>query len=99
MGNTGNLEIACGASNVPATVTDSTMYPVVATSDTDRRTLTPDDEQAACDIYPGQTAFVAGSGCSLAGPAPTHRGRAVGLACFFALAFAVMMYRRARSPE
>lgn len=97
--NTGNPEIDCSASNVPASVTDATMYPVVATSDTDRRTLSPDDMRAVCDIYPGQTAFFAGSGCSVAGPSSAKRGWAIGLACFLALAFAVTLYRRARSPE
>ena len=99
MDNTGNPEIACGASDAPATMKDATMYPVVAVSDTDRRTLSPDDMQAVCDIYPGQTAFFAGSGCSVAGSSSAKRGWAVGLACFLALAFAAMLCRRARSPE
>jgi hypothetical protein len=95
--NTGNPEIACGAANVPSSVTDATMYPVVTTSDTERRTLTPDDAQAVCDIYPGQAAFFGGSGCSVAGLPFTHRGWSVVLACLLSLAFAVMMYRRARA--
>lgn len=94
--NTGNPEIACGAVSVPSSVTDATMYPVVAASDTERRTLTPDDTQAVCDIYPDQMAFVAGSGCSVAAPASTHRGWAAGLASSFALAL-LMLCRRARS--
>jgi hypothetical protein len=93
--NTGKPEIACGASNVPASVTDATMYPVVATSDTDRRTLSPDDEQAVCDIYPGQTVFLGGSGCAVASPAfASDRGWAIGLACF--LAMAALAYLRSR---
>jgi hypothetical protein len=96
--NTGNPEIDCRAANVPASLTDATMYPVVPTSDTERRTLSPDDAQAVCDIYPGQTAFLGGSGCAVVGPAPVspNRGWAIGLASFIAMAFAVMAYRRSR---
>jgi hypothetical protein len=96
--NTGNPEIDCRDSNVPASVTDATMYPVVATSDTERRTLSPDDAQAVCDIYPGQTAFLGGSGCAVVGPASVglDRGWAIGLACFLSLALAVTAYRRSR---
>ena len=98
MDNTGNPEVDCASSGVPASVTDATMYPVVPISDTDRRTLSPDDEQAACDIYPSQTVFLAGAGCSVAGPASSKRGWAVGLACLLALAFAALAYHRARPP-
>lgn len=94
--NTGNPEIACAAASVPSSVTDATMYPVVATSDTERRTLTPDDAQAVCDIYPGQMASVAGSGCSVAASPSLHRDWAASLACFLALAL-VLHRRRARS--
>lgn len=94
--NTGNPEIDCSASNLPASVTEATMYPVVAISDTERRTLSPDDEQAACDIYPSQTSYLAGSGCSVANPSSAPRGWAVGLACFLVLVFAAVAYRRAR---
>jgi hypothetical protein len=93
--NTGNLQIACAAANVPSSVTDATMYPVVSTFDTERRTLTPDDAQAVCDIYPSRMAFLGGSGCSVVGPPFTHRGWAVVLAGFLALA--VTLYRRARA--
>lgn len=96
--NTGNPEPGCGSADTPASVADATMYPVVALSDTDRRTLSPDDVQAACDIYPGQVAFLGGAGCAVAGPASAHGGWAVGLACFLVLAFAAMACRRSRPP-
>jgi hypothetical protein len=100
MDNTGSPEIACGTANVPASVTDATMYPVVATFDTERRSLSPDDKQAACDIYPGQAVFLGGAGCSLAGAASTNplRGWAAAFACLLALAFAALACRRLRPP-
>ena len=90
--NTGGLEPACNDPNLPTTVTDTTMYPAVPTSDTDRRTLSPDDEQAACEIYPSsQSICGAGSGCSVAGPAPDRPQRAWGLGCGCVLAFALVL--------
>ena len=49
----GSSQLECADPAVPATVTDATMYPAVGLSDVERRTLSPDDTQAACDIYPG----------------------------------------------
>jgi hypothetical protein len=51
--NHGSPELECADPAVPATVNDATMYPAVSLSDVERRTLSPDDTQAACDIYPG----------------------------------------------
>jgi hypothetical protein len=102
MDNTGNPEMVCGSADVPASVIDATMYPVVATSDTDRRTLSPDDRQAACDLYPSsQSTCGAGSGqgCSVAGPtsgAP-DRAWAVGFGFCLGLALAAIALRRSRS--
>jgi len=101
MDNTGNPELACSDSNLPASVTDATMYPAVATSDVERRTLTPDDQQGACDIYPSSKAICGVSsdgGCSMGGPAESGSGRrwAVGFGAAVGLAFAVAALRRSR---
>ncbi|HEY5282512.1 MAG TPA: hypothetical protein VIM14_06965 [Polyangia bacterium] len=92
--NTGKVELNCGDPGVLASVAASTMYPVVSTHDTERRSLTPDDQKAACDIYPssqGACTYLGGSGCSVASQGPAHSSRVwfIGLACCFALGFAV----------
>jgi len=96
--NTGKPEIVCGSSNVPASVTSSTMFPVVATSDTERRTLSPDDTLAACEIYPNPMAILAGSGCAVSGPPSSKpdRGWLGGLVCFVAFVMAVTAFCRPR---
>jgi hypothetical protein len=50
--NTGQPEVDCDSSSLPASVASSTMYPSVSLIDTQRRVLSPDDQQGACDIYP-----------------------------------------------
>jgi hypothetical protein len=97
--NMGNIEVSCGSANVPATVTDATMYPVVSTDDTERRSLSPDDEQAVCDIYPssqGVCGASSGSGCTVASRVPTRSTRVwvMGLACCLAFGFATLARRR-----
>jgi hypothetical protein len=97
--NTGNLEVSCGSANLPATAINATMYPVVSTNDTERRSLSPDDQQAICDIYPssqGVCGASSGSGCSVAGQTPTRSTRVwvIGLACCLALGFATLVRRR-----
>lgn len=51
--NTGAPEVDCyNNPDLPAAVAQATMYPSVVLSDTERRSLSPDDEQGVCDIYP-----------------------------------------------
>ena len=51
--NTGAPEVDCDTNPPPAdTVLGATMYPSVSLPATPRRTLSPDDEQGACEIYP-----------------------------------------------
>ena len=100
--NTGNPELVCGSAGVPATVTDATMYPVVPIRDTDRRTLSPDDQQAACEIYPsnqGTCGAGSGQGCSVAGPTSGAPDRvwAVVFGLCLGLALAAIAIRRSRS--
>ena len=102
--NTGNPELACSAPNLPASVTDATMYPMVPINDTDRRTLTPDDKQAPCDVYPssaGVCGASSGSGCSVVGATDSEPARvwSVGLAGFLALALVHLAHRRSRASS
>ena len=60
--NHGSPQLECADPAVPATVIDATMYPAVPLSDVERRTLSPDDTQAACDIYPASSPS---QGCSM----------------------------------
>ena len=73
--NNGNPVPDCGLDNPPS-ITQATMYVSVNSSSAEvgLRSLSPDDIQAACDIYPVTTNFVclppstpsAGGGCSFA---------------------------------
>jgi hypothetical protein len=79
--NTGNPIPNCGSDNPPL-ITDATMYVSVSSPATEvsLRSLSPDDVQGVCDIYPFSPSFVCGtpptsdpntpssgsSGCSLA---------------------------------
>lgn len=76
--NNGNDELTCSNPDVPQSVSDATMYPVVPMSDTERRTLSPDDEQAVCDIYPYADATCpsgSASGCSIGDSSGDRPGR------------------------
>jgi hypothetical protein len=57
--NNGNPVPDCSAGNLPAIITGATMYVSVASpsAEVDLRSLSPDDTQAACDIYPFTTDF------------------------------------------
>ena len=54
--NTGSPELDCYPSDpnspLPDAVAQATMYPSVVLIDTVRRSLSPDDEQGVCEIYP-----------------------------------------------
>jgi hypothetical protein len=102
--NLGNSVPDCSDSNLPAVVTDATMYVSVASpsAEVDLRSLSPDDLQAACDIYPFKTDFVClppsgaylaagGGGCSYsAGP------RRDSIACVLMLLVMATAVRRRR---
>jgi hypothetical protein len=62
--NNGNPVPNCGADNPPS-ITETTMYVSVATpgAEVEMRSLSPDDVQGACDIYP----FTASSACGGSG--------------------------------
>jgi len=99
--NNGTPEINCyGNPDLPDSVANATMYPSVNLPDTQRRVLSADDQQGACDIYPYArdlcSADVEGGGCSVAPPAPSKNAATLlfgGLALGFA---AILAWRRTR---
>jgi hypothetical protein len=58
--NNGNPVPDCSASNLPATITGATMFVSVTSpsAEVGLRSLSPDDMQGACDIYPFTSDFV-----------------------------------------
>ncbi len=99
--NTGNPEPDCSSPNLPLSVTEATMYPVVPMSDTQRRTLSPDDQAGICDIYPYTFATCpsgAAQGCAVVAPAANHRSRnwSPGLVAGTAGLLLAFVFRRSR---
>jgi len=104
--NQGQPELNCSSPDLPVTVAGATMFPSVSMTDTSRRTLSPDDAQGACDIYPAPssttttTPAIASTGCSLAPPSSRSPGRTPPAAVPIALgALALLVasgYRRRR---
>ena len=92
--NNGNPAPDCSSPNLPATVTGATMYVSVdsPSAEVELRSLSPDDMQGACDIYPYASTFAcaaptkaqASSGCSYA--AQPERGAIVWVLAILALA-------------
>lgn len=70
---------------------DATMYPLMNPSDKSLRTLTDDDLEAACSLYPRPLPTVVGSCAVSPGRAPGRRGVALGAA--LALAWAASRRR------
>jgi len=99
--NNGNDELTCGSANLSLSVIDSTMYPVLPMSDTQRRTLSPDDQQAACDIYPYTAAACPSSstqGCAISGqPGRPSQAWAFGLFAGIVGLLVTLAYRRSHS--
>jgi hypothetical protein len=86
--NLGQPQLDCTDPDLPATVADATMFPSVLMANTSRRMLTPDDEQAACDIYPSSvTTCPSGesSGCAVAPSSSRSPGRGPPVAASIAL--------------
>jgi hypothetical protein len=102
--NLGNPVPDCSDGDLPPVITQATMYVSVASpgAEVDLRSLSPDDAQAACEIYPVTPDFVCqppsgaylvtgGGGCSyLAGP------RRESIACALVLLVMAMVARRRR---
>jgi hypothetical protein len=69
--NLGQTELDCSSAGLPEAIALATMFPSVSLMDTSRRTLSPDDAQAVCDVYPASTPAPPSppgknAGCSLA---------------------------------
>jgi hypothetical protein len=99
--NLGEPQLDCTDPNLPATVANATMFPSVSMANTSRRTLTPDDEQGACDIYPSSVATCSSgpsTGCSLAPASSRSPGQKLTVAVPIALGMLVLLaavgYRR-----
>jgi hypothetical protein len=97
--NSGIPELDCTDANLPASVPETTMFPSASLGDVDRRTLSSDDAQAACDIYPGtRSACDAPSpnqGCSML--RTPNQGDIGFLATLAVLLFATLAARRLTS--
>jgi hypothetical protein len=86
--NQGQPELDCASPDLPAAVASATMFPSVSPTDTSRRTLSPDDAQAACDVYPTSAPVSSpdkSTGCSFASPSRRPPARSPFLALAFAL--------------
>ncbi|HEX7508406.1 MAG TPA: hypothetical protein VF550_16645 [Polyangia bacterium] len=97
--NTGAPEVDCN-STLPDTILNATMYPSVVLIDTQRRTLSLDDEQGVCDIYPHLHEVCpvrpSDSGCSVLTMAPSHRTRTALLCTTLGLLVAALAFLRKR---
>jgi len=102
--NNGNPVPDCSESNLPAIITDATMYASAASpsAEVGLRSLSPDDVQAACEIYPVKANFVClppsgaylvggGGGCSYSA-GPTKHDSIAGV--LMLLVMAVVVRRR-----
>jgi hypothetical protein len=101
--NTGAPEVDCSNnSTLPSAVAEATMYPSVMLSDTTRRTLTVDDEQGICEIYPhvhdACPASASDGGCSVVATAKPDRGwtalLSIAMGCLGILALGLLRRRR-----
>lgn len=101
--NTGAPELDCyGNPDLPASIAQATMYPSVSLSDTQRRVLSADDRQGACDIYPYVGDYcpgvLGGSGCAVEPRPVEERARGLWAAIILAGALAAcVLLRRLRS--
>jgi hypothetical protein len=99
--NTGAPEADCPPTPSGA-IGEATMYPSVNLSDTTRRTLTADDEQGICEIYPhvhdACPALAADGGCIVVATTKPDRGRTAllssAMGCLGILALVLLRRRR-----
>jgi MYXO-CTERM domain-containing protein len=93
--NHGNPVPDCSSPNLPATITDATMYVSVGSpsAEVDLRSLSPDDVQGDCDIY--SVGKVGGCSCAVD---PGHGSRA-GALVLLAMAARFLRQRRRRAEQ
>jgi hypothetical protein len=99
--HTGAPAVDCYGPIPPAAIADATMYPSVILSDTERRTLSPDDILGVCEIYPHahEACPFADGGCNVAPhAAPARRAwpELLGALSVLLLALSVGRARRNR---
>jgi hypothetical protein len=97
--NEGRAVPSCGRAS-PA-IQATTMFAAVIPGDIERRSLTPDDAQAVCDVYPALEPVLVGesSGCALGGRPSRPVGAALPAGAVLALlAFSVARLRRRGAP-
>jgi hypothetical protein len=100
--NNGNPAPACSSPDLSPVVTEATMYVSVAPGDIARRSLSPDDQQAACDIYPftgaacttSSASVGTSSGCAVAPGRPTRAGLVGGVPLLFVIGLLLRTRRR-----
>jgi hypothetical protein len=100
----GQVVPSCG--HADDTIRATTMFAAVPPRDLDRRSLSPDDQRAVCEVYPPlDIVLESGSlaGCSLAARAPKGRGASAVALLGAGAAAAVIAFgrrrRRARPPR
>jgi len=96
--NTGAPEVDCyNNPTLPDAVAAATMYPSVVLTDTDRRTLSPDDEQGVCEIYPhvhDVCPAPSDGGCNLAAARASPRPWPEIVGAALAMLVAALVFRR-----
>jgi len=103
--NNGNPAPSCSAGNLPATITQATMYVSAATpsAEVELRSLSLDDVQAACEIYPVTNNFVclppSGSGSTSGGCSYARQPGPDSIAAALALLALGLAFRRSKCRE
>ena len=93
----------CSAGNLPPAITQATMYVSVATpsGEAELRSLSPDDMQGACEVYPIANNFVclppSGSGSTSGGCSYARQPRGDSIAGALALLALALVFRARRS--
>ena len=101
--NKGNSVPLCSAGNLPPAITQATMYVSVATpsGEAELRSLSPDDMQGACEIYPIANNFVclppSGSGSTSGGCSYARQPRGDSITGALALLALALVFRARRS--
>ena len=90
----------CGdGASVTDVIRDATMYPSADSGDTSKRSLSPDDQQAVCDLYPLQPAIASDGGCACV-VAPRAAGTGgVDAAAISLAALGLWIARTRRGPQ
>ncbi|MBN2576933.1 MAG: hypothetical protein JXP73_20385 [Deltaproteobacteria bacterium] len=101
--NTGVPALDCNDPALPDETSQATMYPSVVLTDTQRRTLSPDDELGVCEIYPHTHEVCpipsSDGGCNVAAAGGSARAWPVLAGAALALALVALARWRRREPK